>query len=68
MITEIICPGIDEYMKPFLGYFHRSASRELAQCYINRLLMDGERKSVEPMSEKVNASERSMQRWLSEVK
>lgn len=30
--------------------------------------MDGERKSVEPMSEKVNASERSMQRLLSDVK
>ena len=32
------------------------------------LLMDGERKSVEPMSEKVNASERSMQRLLSTAK
>ena len=32
------------------------------------LLMDGERKSVEPMSERVNASERSMQRLLSEVR
>jgi len=32
MNTEIICPGIDEYMKPFLGYFHRSESRELAEC------------------------------------
>jgi SRSO17 transposase len=68
MKTEIICPGIDEYMKPFLGYFHRSESRELAECYVTGLLMDGERKSVEPMSEKVNASERSMQRLLSEVK
>lgn len=68
MKTEIICPGIDEYMKPFLGYFHRSESRELAECYVAGLLMDGERKSVEPMSEKVNASERSMQRLLSEVR
>ena len=67
METEIICPGIDEYMKPFLGFFHRSESRELAECYVTGLLMDGERKSVEPMSEKVNASERSMQRLLSDV-
>lgn len=42
------------YMKPFLGYFHRSESRKLAECYVAGLLMDGERKSVEPMSEKVN--------------
>ena len=68
MNTEIVCPGIDEYMKPFLGYFYRSESRELAECYVAGLLMDGERKSVEPMSEKVNASERSMQRLLSEVR
>ena len=68
MTTEIICPGIDEYMKPFFGYFHRSESRELAENYVTGLLMDGERKSVEPMSEKVNASERSMQRLLSDVK
>ena len=68
MTKEIICQGIDEYMKPFSGYFHRSESRDLAECYVTGLLMDGERKSVEPMSEKVNASERSMQRLLSEVK
>lgn len=58
-------PGIDEYMAPFLPYFRRSESRELAECYITGLLMDGDRKSVEPMSEKVNASERGMQRLLS---
>lgn len=68
MTTEINCPGIDDYMKPFYGYFYRSESRELAECYVTGLLIDGERKSVEPMSEKVNASERSMQRLLSEVR
>jgi SRSO17 transposase len=31
-------------------------------------MMEGERKSVEPLSEKVNASERSLQRLLTEVK
>ena len=68
MTTEIVFPGIEEYMTPYYGYFHRSESRELAECYLTGLLMDGERKSVEPMSEKVNASERSMQRLLSSAK
>ena len=68
MTTEIEYPDVDAYMKPFLGFFHRAESRELAECYVTGLLMDGGRKSVEPMSEKVNASERSMQRLLSEVK
>ena len=68
MTREIICPGIDDYMKPFFSYFNRSESRELAENYVTGLLIDGERKSVEPMSEKLHASERSMQRLLSDVK
>ena len=68
MATEIICPGVDEYMAPFMRFFHRSEGRALAESYVSGLLMDGERKSVEPMSERVNASERSMQRLLSHVK
>ena len=68
MTTEIIYPGIAEYMAPFMKFFHRSEGRALAENYISGLLMDGERKSVEPMSERVNASERGMQRLLSQVK
>src|SRR5664279_5181145 len=68
MATEIKCPGLDEYMEPFMGFFHRSDSRDLAECYVAGLLMDGERKSVEPMSERVNGPERSMQRLLSDAR
>ena len=67
METEIIYPGIDEYMAPFKVFFRRSEGRALAESYVSGLLMDGERKSVEPMSERVNASERGMQRLLSHV-
>jgi SRSO17 transposase len=67
MTTEIECPGIDEYMAPYMRFFHRSEGRGLATSYVSGLLMDGERKSVEPMSERVNASERAMQRLLSQV-
>jgi SRSO17 transposase len=51
-----------------MSFFHRSEGRALAESYVTGLLLDGERKSVEPMSERVNASERSMQRLLSHVK
>jgi len=61
-------PGIDEYMAPFYRFFSRSEGRELAQRYIIGLMMEGERKSVEPMSMKVEGSERSMQRLLTDVK
>jgi SRSO17 transposase len=60
--------GIDEYMALFAPYIKRSEARELAQGYVVGLMMDGDRKSVEPMSEKVHDSERGMQRLLTEVK
>ncbi len=68
MATIIDCPGIDEFLAPFETYFRRSEGRELAESYVAGLLMTGARKSVEPMSERVNASERGMQRLLSTVK
>ena len=67
-VAKIICPGIDEYMDQFMRFFHRPEGHALAESYVCGLLIDGERKSVEPMSERVNASERSMQRLLSQVK
>jgi len=60
--------GIEEYMAAYISYFKRSEGWGLAQSYVVGLTLEGERKSVEPMSEKVNASERGMQRLLSEVK
>lgn len=65
MSKQVILPGIEEYLEPYNIYFYRPETEILAGCYLTGLLMDGERKSVEPMSEKVNAPERSMQRFLS---
>lgn len=64
MTTEIRFLGIAEYMEAYKVFFRRPEGHALAECYMTGLMMDGERKSVEPMSERVNASERSMQRLL----
>ena len=53
---RIFC--IDDYMAMYAPYIKRAEARELAQCYVVGLMMDGDRKSVEPMSEKVHASEK----------
>ena len=68
MEKENVFFGIDDYMAMYSPYIKRVEARELAQCYVVGLMMDGDRKSVEPMSEKVHASERGMQRLLTEVK
>lgn len=68
MSSEITFPGIDDYLAAYAPYFRRLEGRELAHCYVVGLMMEGERKSVEPMSERVHASERGMQRLLTEVK
>ncbi len=68
MADEVTFPGIDDYLAPYAPSFRRLEGRELAHCYVVGLMMEGERKSVEPMSERVHASERGMQRLLTEVK
>ena len=68
METATIFFGIDDYMVRFIPYITRSEAMALAKGYVVGLMMDGDRKSVEPMSEKVHASERGMQRLLTEVK
>ena len=65
MNKEILFPGLTEYLAPYHPYFYRVESRETAECYLAGLMMDGERKSVEPMSEKVKTPERVMQYFLS---
>lgn len=68
MSRRVVFPNIADYLAPYASYFRRWEGRELAHCYVVGLLMEGERKSVEPMSERVHASERGMQRLLTEVK
>ena len=68
MADEKGFPDIDDYMAFFAPYFCRSNGRELAQSYVVGLMMEGEGKSVEPMSERVHASEMGTQRLLTEVK
>ena len=68
MGNELFAVGIDEYMSAFVPHFRRSEGFGLASSYLVGLMMEGVRKSVEPMSEKVNASERGMQRLLSDMK
>lgn len=67
MEKQIYFQGIGEYLAPYARYFRRSEARDLAQSYVVGLMMDGERKSVEPMSERVHGSERGMQRLLTDV-
>ena len=55
---------LEEYAQHFSKYFRRVDGVILAQSYMKGLIMDGERKSVEPISEKLNVSERGLQRLL----
>lgn len=68
MAHNITFSSIEEYLAPYAPFFRRAESKELAKYYITGLMMEREPKSVEPMSERVNALERGMQRLLTEVK
>ncbi len=68
MKKGITLTEVEEYMSPYNRFFSRSEARALASRYVWGLLLEGERKSVEPMALRVDASERSLQRLLTEVK
>ncbi len=59
--------GIDDYVAPYYPYI-KTEKPWSCRIVICRVMMDGDRKSVEPMPEKVHTSERGMQRLLTEVK
>jgi len=59
--------SIEDFVRPYKSFFSRKEAFKMATKYVIGLMMDGERKSVEPMSERLNASERSMQRLLTNV-
>jgi SRSO17 transposase len=60
--------GIDDYMAMYFPYMKRAEGRKLAECDVVGLMLGRGRKSVEPVSEKVHASERGIQGLLTEVK
>jgi hypothetical protein len=65
---ENVFSGIDGYMAVYSPHIKRAEGRGLSQCYVVGLTMDGDRKSVEPLSEKVQALEKGMRRLLADVK
>jgi SRSO17 transposase len=67
-IKETAFFRIDDYMAMYSPYIKRPEARELEQCCVVGLMMDGDRNSVEPISEKDHSSERGMQKLLTEVK
>lgn len=58
---------IETYLAPYGKYFSRAEARNLAARYIQGLLMEGERKSVEPMAQRLGISTRSLQRLLNQA-
>ncbi|HPQ43942.1 MAG TPA: IS701 family transposase [Syntrophales bacterium] len=68
MERDISLHEVEVFMRPFGKYFSRSEGRALASRYVLGLILEGDRKSVEPMALRVEASERSLQRLLTEVK
>lgn len=66
MAHNITFSGIEEYLAPYAPFFRRAEGKELAKCYATGLMMEGERKSVEPMSERVHASDTVFEHDLGE--
>ena len=55
---------IETYLAPYGRFFGRAEARMLAARYIQGLLTEGGRKSVEPMAQRLGVPARSLQRLL----
>ena len=59
---------VEAYLAPYGRFFSRREARGLAAGYVLGLLLEGGRKSVEPMARLVETSGRSLQRLLTQVR
>jgi hypothetical protein len=55
-----------EFMEPLVAELGRSERREGAAWYVQGLMMPGERKSVEPMAERLGVDSQKLQQFLAD--
>jgi SRSO17 transposase len=55
-----------EFMEPLVAELGRSERREGAALYVQGLLMPGERKSVEPMAERLDVDSQKLQQFIAD--
>ena len=55
-----------EFMEPLVAVLGRSERREGAALYVQGLLMPGERKSVEPMAERLEVDSQKLQQFVAD--
>jgi SRSO17 transposase len=55
-----------EFMEPLIAVLGRSERREGAALYVQGLLMPGERKSVEPMAERLDVDSQKLQQFIAD--
>ena len=55
-----------EFLEPLVAKLGRSERREGAALYVQGLLMPGERKSIEPMAERLGADSQKLQQFLAD--
>ena len=55
-----------EFLEPLVADLGRSERREGAALYVQGLLMPGERKSIEPMAERLNVDSQKLQQFVAD--
>ena len=57
---------LQEFIEPLVTGIGRSERREGAACYVQGLLMPGQRKSIEPMAERLRVDSQKLQQFISD--
>src|SRR5664279_112204 len=58
--------GFPEFLEPLVAELGRSERREGAALYVQGLLLPGERKSIEPMAERLGIDSQKLQQFIAD--
>ena len=58
--------GFQEFLEPLVAELGRSERREGAALYVQGLLLPGERKSIEPMAERLGVDSQKLQQFIAD--
>lgn len=58
--------GFQEFLEPLVAELGRSERREGATLYVQGLLLPGERKSIEPMAERLGVDSQKLQQFIAD--
>ncbi|WP_256178305.1 transposase, partial [Kitasatospora aureofaciens] len=61
---EAVCPRLEAFAAEMLGSLARRDQRAKGELYLRGLMLDGKRKSMQPMAERLGVDHQQLQQFI----